>query len=59
MNRVQIKKASAAYYYNPKKDKTDMPWTMLANMTDDDIKSIYNYLRTIKPVNNKVEKWPQ
>jgi hypothetical protein len=35
-----------------------MPWSILAKMTDDDIKSIYSYLRTIKPVNNKVEKWP-
>ena len=48
-----------AYDYNPGKYNTDMPWTILAKMTDDDIKSIYRYLRTIKPVNNRVEKWPQ
>ena len=48
-----------AYDYNPGKYNTDMPWTILAKMTDDDIKSIYSYLRTIKPVNNKIEKWPQ
>ncbi len=48
-----------AFDYNPGKHNTDMPWTMLAHMTDDDIKSIYSYLRTIKPVHNKVEKWPQ
>jgi mono/diheme cytochrome c family protein len=48
-----------AYEYNPGKYNTDMPWSILAKMTDDDIKSIYSYLRTIKPVHNKVEKWPQ
>jgi hypothetical protein len=48
-----------AYDYNPGKYNTDMPWTILAKMTDDDIKRIYRYLRTIKPVNNKIEKWPQ
>ena len=48
-----------AYDYNPGKYNTDMPWTMLANMTDEDIKSIYRYLQTIKPVHNKVDKWPQ
>jgi hypothetical protein len=48
-----------AYDYNPGKYNTDMPWTILARMTDDDIKSIYRYLRTIKPVHNKIEKWPQ
>jgi cytochrome c553 len=47
-----------AYDYNPGKFNTDMPWTILAKMTDDDIKSIYRYLRTIRPVHNKVEKWP-
>jgi hypothetical protein len=48
-----------AYDYNPGKHNTDMPWSILAKMTDDDIKNIYSYLRTIKPVHNKVEKWPQ
>jgi mono/diheme cytochrome c family protein len=48
-----------AYDYNPGKYNTDMPWSIVAKMTDDDIKSIYSYLRTIKPVHNKLEKWPQ
>jgi hypothetical protein len=48
-----------AYNYNPGKYNTDMPWSILAKMTDDDIKSIYSYLRMIKPVHYKVEKWPQ
>jgi hypothetical protein len=26
-------------------------------MKDDDLKAIYAYLRTLKPVSNKIEKW--
>ena len=36
---------------------TFMPWTFLANMTDSDISAIYDYLRTIKPVSNRVVKF--
>jgi mono/diheme cytochrome c family protein len=49
----------SAYNYNPGKHNTDMPWAILAGMKDADIESIYRYLLTIKPVSNKVEKWPQ
>jgi hypothetical protein len=31
-----------------------MPWTQYRNLTDEDLKSIFAYLRTIKPVNNVV-----
>lgn len=31
-----------------------MPWTALRNMEDEDLKSIYAYLRTIPPVENRV-----
>jgi hypothetical protein len=31
-----------------------MPWMVYRNMTDEDLKSIYAYLRTLKPVNNAV-----
>ena len=31
-----------------------MPWQNLAAMTDDDLKAIYAYLRTIPPVENRV-----
>ncbi|PZR06336.1 MAG: cytochrome C [Flavobacterium psychrophilum] len=48
-----------AYDYDPGKHNSEMPWTIFANMTDDDIKSIYKYLRTVKPIKNKVTKWPQ
>jgi len=31
-----------------------MPWPMYRNMTDDDLKAMYAYLRTIPPVTNHV-----
>ncbi len=33
---------------------TIMPWVFLAGMTEEDLGAIYDYLRTIKPVNNSV-----
>lgn len=34
-----------------------MPWTMYGKMHDEDLKAIYAYLKTIAPVNNKVQKY--
>ena len=31
-----------------------MPWEMYTNMTDDDLKAIWAYLQTIKPIRNQV-----
>jgi len=31
-----------------------MPWQVFANATDDEIKAIYSYLRTIPPIKNRV-----
>lgn len=48
--------------YHPVKLKpgdaqTVMPWTMYAGMDSTDIKAIYAYLKTLKPVNNKITPW--
>lgn len=32
-----------------------MPWAYLRNMTDDDLKDLFAYLRTLKPVNHAVD----
>jgi mono/diheme cytochrome c family protein len=32
-----------------------MPWWNFRNMTDDDLKAIFAYLRTVKPVHNRVD----
>jgi hypothetical protein len=31
-----------------------MPWEVIKNLTDDDLKAIFAYLRTIKPIHNPV-----
>ena len=31
-----------------------MPWFNLAKMTDDDLKSIFAYLKSLKPINNQI-----
>lgn len=36
---------------------TIMPWTMFAGMTKEDLGAIYNYLRTVKPVNNNIVRF--
>ena len=34
-----------------------MPWTLYGGMTEEDLGAIYEYLRTLKPVKNVVQKW--
>ena len=36
---------------------TTMPWKTYTSMTDEDLSAIYLYLRTVKPIKNKVEKF--
>jgi len=41
----------------PGEFNTVMPWGMFATMKTEDLKAIYAYLRTVKPVKNKVNKF--
>jgi mono/diheme cytochrome c family protein len=41
------------------RQNTMMPWAMYGKMKEEDLRAIYAYLRTAKPVTNKVEKWPK
>lgn len=34
-----------------------MPWTMYGKMTDHDLEALYTFLKTVKPINNTVEKF--
>ena len=36
---------------------TPMPWTQYAGMTEKDLGAIFEYLRTLEPVENQVVKW--
>jgi hypothetical protein len=37
--------------------QTVMPWTMYAEMTEEDLGAIYDYLKTLEPVENQVQAW--
>jgi len=41
----------------PGKINSVMPWTMYGKMTEEDLKAIFTYLKTVKPINNKVNKF--
>jgi hypothetical protein len=40
-----------------KQMQTVMPWTKFAGMKEDDLGAIYDFLRTVKPVDNAIVKW--
>jgi hypothetical protein len=37
--------------------QTIMPWTMYADMTEQDLRAIYTYMRSVKPAQNQVESF--
>ncbi len=49
--------ASKAAKIGQKDFQTVMPWWEYSGMTDGDLASIYAYLKTIKPIKNKVDKF--
>ena len=42
---------------NPGEFNTIMPWTMYANMTEEDLGAIYTYLQSIQPIDNIIVKF--
>jgi len=59
LNKFIPYREESAYNYDPGKQNTIMPLSLLAGMKDDDLKAIYAYLHTVKPVKNLVEKYPK
>jgi mono/diheme cytochrome c family protein len=65
MNQEQFIQRFKAYsdtsYRSPKIGPTDfntvMPWVMYAGMKTSDLAAIYAFLKTVKPIDNKVEKF--
>jgi cytochrome c553 len=56
INRFQM--YSPANYTSPVVQRgfnTVMPWTLYAGMTDADLGAIYDYLKTVRPVRNRVD----
>jgi hypothetical protein len=43
-----------AHTRSPGDRQTAMPWTSFANMRSGDLEAIYDYLRTVKPIQNKI-----
>ena len=58
LDKFKTYREKDGYQFDPGKKNSIMPWTIFSKMNDDDLKAIYAYLRTLKPVKNKVEKWP-
>jgi hypothetical protein len=48
---------SQAPKVGPKDFQTVMPWWQYAKMSEGDLASIYAYLKTLKPINQKVDKF--
>ena len=59
LNKFTPYREEKNYNYDPGKQNTIMPLSILAGMKDEDLKAIYAYLRTVKPISNKVEKFPK
>jgi len=49
--------AEAKRSVGPQDFNSIMPWTMYSGMKDSDLKAIFAYLKTVKPINNQVEKF--
>jgi len=58
LDKFIICRDKQGYNYNPGKQNTIMPVVDFAGMTDGDLKAIFAYLRTVKPVKNNVVKFP-
>lgn len=58
LNKFMIYRDSAQVNVSAGRQNTVMPLTDYAGMKDSDLKAIYYYLRSVKPVNNAVDKYP-
>lgn len=58
MNKFIPHREEKNYNFTVGRENTIMPLSLYAGMTDNDLKAIYAYLRSLKPITNKVEKYP-
>lgn len=59
VNKFKTNASEAVLQTKPGRQNSFMPWSMYGKMKEDDLKAIYAFLRTVKPVTNKVEKFPK
>jgi len=59
LNKFIAYRNKSSYDFTAGKENTIMPLSEYAGMKEEDLKAIYAYLRTVKPISNKVEKYPK
>lgn len=59
LNKFTQYREEKNYNFNPGKENTVMPLSLLAGIKDEDLKAIYAYMKTVKPIKNKIEKYPK
>lgn len=59
VNKFKNNASDEVVNIRPVRHNTFMPWYMYGKMKENDLKAIYVFLRTVKPINNKVEKYPK
>lgn len=57
MFRARVDSTAMNAKVNPGEFNSVMPWTMYGNMNEEDLKAIFAYLKTVKPINNQVVKF--
>lgn len=58
LNKFTRFRDPSAFNVDSANRNTIMPLSILSGMKDEDLKAIYAYLRTVKPISNKVDKFP-
>ena len=59
VNKFKSNASAEMVNKHPGRQNTIMPWYVYGQMKEDDLKAIYAFLRTMKPIKNKVEKYPK
>lgn len=59
LNKFTQYREEKNYNFDPGKQNTIMPVALIGGMKDEDLKAIYAFLRTVKPISNQVEKHPK
>jgi mono/diheme cytochrome c family protein len=59
VNKFKNNSSDEVVNKHPGRANTIMPWAMYGKMKEEDLKAMYAYLRTVKPISNKVERYPK
>ncbi|HEX7845543.1 MAG TPA: c-type cytochrome [Chitinophagaceae bacterium] len=59
LTKFRTNSSDAVVNRHPGRENSIMPWAQYGKLKEEDLKAIYAYLRTVKPISNKVEKWPK